>query len=190
MELTSQEKILIDVARTLEKLHLPYFVTGGFAVSLWGRPRATFDVDIVIQLMNSDINPLAKALKEVSKLGYIDEDMMKDAVKWHREFNFIDPESGMKVDFMVSPNDEFSRSRFKRKSAKEIGGQQVYFTSPEDLILSKLLWQKESGSELQLRDVESIIKISGRKLDRSYLEEWARKLGVWDVLDGILEDAA
>lgn len=176
------EKLLVKIAEILERLKIKYFVTGGFAVSVWGRPRATFDIDIVIQVMESQISPLTKALRLVSKLNYIDEEMAHKAVKSKREFNFIDSASGLKIDFIVGPDDEFSRLKFKRSHSKTIDGQKVYFISPEDLILSKLLWHKESLSTRQLEDVESVMRISGENLDWSYLEQWAGRLEVLEVL--------
>lgn len=178
----SPEELLVKIAEILEKLKIRYFVTGGFAVSVWGRPRATFDIDIVIQVLESQINSLTKALRLVSKLNYVDEEMAKKAIQSKREFNFIDSASGLKIDFIVGSDDEFSLLKFERSQPKTVDGQQVYFISPEDLILSKLLWHKESLSTRQLEDVESIMKISGEKLDWGYLEKWASHLGVLEAL--------
>ncbi len=102
MEISSQEKLLIKIAKILSDLEIKYFVTGGFAVSVWGRPRATFDIDIIVKLIEPHAVPLAKALKEISKAGYADENMIKDAIRHNGEFNFIDPNSGLKIDFWVT----------------------------------------------------------------------------------------
>ena len=107
---------------------------------------------------------------------------MERALAKRGEFNFIDGETGIKVDFWVFKNDPFDRSRFKRKVAKKIAGQRIYFTSPEDLILIKLRWHRESQSSRQLEDVESILKISGKELNMKYLTEWAKKMGVSRIL--------
>src|SRR3989338_4119432 len=66
--------------------------------------------------------------------------MARQAIKSKREFNFIDASTGLKIDFIVGPDDEFTRLKFQRRKSKTISGQKVYFISPEDLILSKLLW--------------------------------------------------
>ncbi|OGY65559.1 MAG: hypothetical protein A3A16_01710 [Candidatus Harrisonbacteria bacterium RIFCSPLOWO2_01_FULL_44_18] len=187
MKIESPEELLVNIAAVLEKLKIRYFVTGGFAVSVWGRPRATFDIDIVIQLIERQVNDLIKALRALSKASYIDEDMARQAIKSKREFNFIDASTGLKIDFIVGPDDEFTRLKFQRRKSKTISGQKVYFISPEDLILSKLLWYQESLSSRQLEDVESIIKISGENLDWHYLEQWARQLEVWGTLRGLRE---
>ena len=182
MELTDHEKLLIKIAKTLEDLNIKYFVTGGFAVSIWGRPRATFDIDIVVKIIEPQAVPLAKALRAISKAGYADENMIKDAIRYNREFNFIDPTTGLKVDFWVTKEKDNYPPEFKNRKLEKIGNQKVYFISPEDLILSKLHWYEQSESTRHLEDVESILRISAKKLNWNYLNQWAKKLGLWKVL--------
>lgn len=173
METINPEKLLLKIIPIFDALKLQYFITGGFAVSVWGRPRATFDIDIVIKLIEPQIAPLAEALRKISKAGYIDEETAKRAVKSRKEFNFIDPESGLKVDFWVMKNDETAVGEFNRRAAKKISNRTIYFISPEDLILSKLRWGKESESTRHLEDIESVLKIS--KVDIKYIRKQARK---------------
>lgn len=183
MSIEHPEKLLVEVAAALERLRIAYFVTGGFAVSVWGRPRATFDIDVVIQLMGRDLPHLAHALRSLSESGYLDEETAKRAAERGKgSFNFIHPESGIKIDFFVERNDAFASSQFKRRIAKVIDGQKIYFVSPEDLILAKLKWHQESGSSRQLEDIESVFKISGNRLDLAYVEKWAKELGGWDII--------
>ena len=179
------QKLLVKIAKILNKLRIPYVITGGYAVSIWGRPRSTFDIDAVIELTESRIDVLAKALRDISEMSYIDESMMKNAVARRGEFNFIHADSGIKVDFWVLKDDSFDIFRIKRRVPKRILGEKVYFISPEDLILSKLEWYQKSQSTRHLEDIESIFKISGKKLDMKYLKKWARKLGVLKILNKI-----
>lgn len=170
-------KVVVKIADILHEVGIPYFITGGFAVSVWGRPRATFDIDIVVELVEPKVDALARALRKVYKAGYIDETSAKDAIRHQSEFNFIDPLTGLKIDFWVTKGDELSLLKFKRRIARKIGGKTVYFISPEDLILSKLVWYKMGESTRQLEDIESIVKISGKKLDMKYIRTWAGHLG-------------
>lgn len=180
MEQLDPRTLLINIARIFDKLKLPYLITGGMAVLVWGRPRFTADIDIVVEIKPSDVKGLVKALKSLGQSGYIDENVAGEIVRRGGEFNFIDGITGIKVDFWVSSNGAFDLSRFKRRSMKEILGRKIYFTSPEDLILSKLRWFKETGSNRHLEDVESVLKISGDGLNIRYLKIWAEKLGVED----------
>lgn len=77
---------------------------------------------------------------------------MVAAIQRKNAFVFIQPATGLKVDFWLSGEDDFDRSRFKRKITKTVLGETVYFTSPEDLILIKLIWYKESGLARHLED--------------------------------------
>src|SRR3989338_1057449 len=153
MEEINPSKLLTQVTEVLDKLEIPYFITGGFAVSVWGRPRATFDIDVVIELVEPKVSALASALRKIYKAGYIDEISAIDAIRHQSEFNFIDPLTGLKVDFWVTKQDKLSLLKLKRKILKKIGGKTVYFISPEDLILSKLIWYQMGESTRQLEDI-------------------------------------
>lgn len=186
MEQIDPRKLLVQIAQILERLNIPYLITGGVAVLVWGRPRFTADIDIVVELKTSDAPKLERALMELSKAGYIDKESIEKAILQEGEFNFIDGETGVKVDFWILKRTAFDISRLKRRVFKEILGQKIYFTSPEDLILIKLLWHKKSESSRQLEDVESILKISGSELDMQYLKMWAFRLGVAETLETLL----
>ena len=185
---TDPRKLLAQIAKVLEKTGIPYLVTGGMAVVAWGRPRYTADIDTVIELHDENIEILAKALMGLGKAGYISTDAMKEALRFRSEFNFVDGNTGMKVDFWISKNDEFARSQFKRRIAQDVYGTEVYFSSPEDLILSKLLWYKLSSSNRHLEDIESIFAVSEDKLDHKYLATWSQKLGAFDLLSPFLKE--
>lgn len=172
--------LLIKVVKILSRLNIPYLVTGGIAVLVWGRPRFTADIDLVVEIKEQDLSKLQIALKELSHKGYIDLDAMKDAFEHQGEFNFIDGDTGVKVDFWIMTNSVLDQSRFERKRPKKILGADVYFSSPEDLILIKLKWHKESESSRQFEDVQSILKIT-ENLDRDYIEKMANQLGLIDV---------
>ncbi len=180
--------MLVKTASILQSLGLRYLVSGGFAVSVWGRPRATFDIDIVIIIAETEVSLLTKALKKISQAGYLDEENARESARKGRgSFNFIDSNTGLKVDFFIGGRDPFTISKFKRRKFKTIGGQKIPFIAPEDLILSKLQWYKENLSTLQLDDIKSILKISGSKLDHHYLKEWAARLKVEDILDNLYD---
>jgi len=176
------QALLIKIAGILGKLKIDYAVSGGIAVSVWGRPRATFDIDILIKLREPDMRALIEEIKKFDKAGYIDENIATQTFEGQGEFNFIHSETQLKVDFWIIGNDPSSLNELKRKVVKKIDGQNVNFVSAEDLILSKLRWYKESGSTRHIEDATSILKISGDKLDMNYLEEWAAKQGTSEII--------
>lgn len=178
--------LLMEVVGILGDLKIPYLITGGMAVLVWGRPRFTADIDIVVELKMSDIDKLITALRSLSKAGYIDKNMMIEALNNYGEFNFIDGNTGIKIDFWILKENSFDLSRLKRRVKKKVFNNEVYFSSPEDLILSKLEWFLESESSRHTEDIESIFKISGENLDLEYLKKWARKMKTWEILQKYL----
>lgn len=186
MEQIDPRHLLVRIAQILENLNIPYFVTGGMAVLVWGRPRFTADIDILVELENKNVGRLERALLALGEAGYVDKDTMEEALSREGEFNFIDGVTGVKVDFWILKKNSFDVLRMKRRVVQNIMNQKVYFISPEDLILNKLTWYGESGSSRHLEDVESVFKISGRKLDKKYLKLWGKKLGVAEVLSNLL----
>ena len=178
------QEFLAKLGKILTDLNVPYAITGGYAVSVWGRPRATFDIDVVIELFHPQTPALKNALQSLSKLNYLDEGAMAEAVERAGEFNFIDSESGIKIDFWVAGKDETTKLELARRIPETVAGQMVYFISPEDLILSKLRWHKEGGSTRHLEDIESILKIQ-KSLDLDYLKKQAAKQSTLKILESL-----
>ena len=131
-----------------------------------------------LPLTSTDIDRLIEALRSLHKESYIEKIAVLEALKNYGEFNFLDGETGIKVDFWILQKSPFDVSRLQRRVAKKILNSNVYFISPEDLIISKLLWYKKSRSSRHLEDIESIFTISGSLLDMSYVKKWAKNLGI------------
>lgn len=180
MEITS---LLLKITEILKRLKISYAITGGMAVSVWGRPRYTHDIDIIIELLPKNLDALARELLKIDKSVYVSPEAMRDALEQKGEFNFIHPHSGLKVDFWVIKN-TFNKKEIKRAVTKKIEGQKINFITPEDLVLSKLLWYQLSKSTRQLEDIESVFKIS--KVDLNYIKSWAKKQGTLEILNELL----
>jgi hypothetical protein len=183
-----QDDLLRFLVGALERLGLPYLVTGSMATIFWGEPRFTNDIDVVVQLPAEGV---AAFLREFPAPDfYVDEESVRGAVARRRQFNVIHPASGLKVDVMVPVMDELDRSRFQRARRVEPGpGLTASFASPEDVILKKLQYFDAGGSERHLRDIAGMLRVSGNDIDREYVTRWADRLGLdglWkQVLDGL-----
>ncbi|MFW6195509.1 MAG: nucleotidyl transferase AbiEii/AbiGii toxin family protein [Chloroflexota bacterium] len=178
--------LLRRIAGVFERLGLPYLVTGSTATIFYGEPRFTADIDVVVQLPPDRIQELVKAL-EGGDL-YFDEESIRRAVTRKSQFNIIHPASGLKVDVIVPELGPFDRSRFARgRRVRPDAAFEVTFASPEDVILKKLAYYREGGSEKHLRDVTGVLKISGEELDREYLERWVRELDLAEVWSIVLD---
>lgn len=189
MKEITPEILLIKISEILEELEIPYAVTGGFAVVIWGKPRYTADIDIIIEFVKKKIKFLSKKLLAIDKDVYADEDMMQEALEHHGEFNFIHPDTGLKVDFFVQDNNPYNKLKIERAILRKIDGRNIPFVSPEDLILSKLIWSEESVSQKQIEDIKSVIRNPKIKLDLKYLRNWAEKQGTMKVLKKLIKEA-
>jgi hypothetical protein len=92
-------------------------------------------------------------------------------------FNLIHNEHIIKVDFVVRKDSRYRLREFARRRKVNVEGQDLYVAAPEDLILSKLAWAKDSRSEVQLTDVKNLLN-SVKRLDRRYIVRWAKELSV------------
>ncbi len=175
-----QHELLRHAARCFEKLGIRYFVTGAVAAIAYGEPRLTNDIDIVADLGGDDIPRLKGCYPEGE--FYFDEDSAKQAVSSRSQFNIIHPDSGLKIDVMISRGDEFDRSRFLRvRRLRPLEDTEVAFASPEDVILKKMAFYRDGGSEKHLRDIAGILKISSDGIDLTYIENWVTKLGLEEI---------
>jgi hypothetical protein len=178
-------ELLKTTAAILERLKIPYFVTGSMASMAFGESRLTNDIDIVVELREPQIKSLANAFHTPEY--YADEEMIREAVQRRDQFNIIHPSSGLKVDVIVCPDTPFNRSRFSRARRLPLSeAAEANFASPEDIILKKMEFYKQGGSEKHLRDITGILKVSGPEVDKSYIARWAAELGVQEIWAAIL----
>lgn len=120
---SNPKQLLTKVVKLLDRLGIAYVLTGGLAVTIWGVPRYTQDADLIIQLQQEDLPKLKNALEGLSDFGYVDEAMMIDAFQRNSEFNYIDSESGFKVDLWMPKSSPFVRSCFDRRVSVDMDGQ-------------------------------------------------------------------
>ena len=166
--------VLKFVTAQLEGAGIPYMVTGSMAANFYAVPRMTRDIDLVIELSERDVDRVTRLFQQEY---YIDRDMVQRAVRDHTMFNMIHNALVVKVDCVVRKETEYRREEFARRRALSISDQEIFIVSPEDLILSKLDWAKESRSQMQLDDVRNLLG-SVQGLDTVYLNRWADRLGL------------
>ncbi len=174
MAVSEELEVLKEVARRLEKAGIAYMITGSTAANFYAVPRMTRDIDIVVELSGQDVDGLVKIF--VTDF-YIERQAVEEAVKRKGMFNLIHTEHVIKVDFVVRKDSAYRRMEFSRRKTVSVDNQFVFVVAPEDLILSKLEWAKDSRSEVQLADARNLLK-SVKKLNRRYLARWAKELGI------------
>lgn len=170
------------LSKELEGAGIPWMITGSTASAFYGEPRATQDLDIVLDPAPQQFERLLAALHGGF---YVSLDEARQALRERGMFNVIDLESGWKADLIICPDRAFNRLEMARRQRVRVLGLDVFVISPEGSILSKLEWAKLGGSERQLRDAASVIAACRASLDWTYLRQQADSIGVVDLLGKI-----
>ncbi len=147
--------VLRIVVKRLESAGIPYMITGSIAANFYTTPRMTRDIDIVMEVEEKDTEILFSLFFHDF---YVNKDSIKNAIRTKQIFNIIHNEGIVKVDFIIRKDSNYRKIEFKRRRSMVFEGLNIHITSPEDLILSKLFWAKESLSEMQIRDVRNLLK--------------------------------
>lgn len=179
-------ELLRHVVAVFEKLGIPYLVTGSVAAMAYGEPRLTNDIDIVADMAERHIPGLRAAFP--AEEYYLHEDAVRDAIRRPGQFNIIHPASGLKIDVIIRRDTPFDRCRFGR--ARRIHPAETFeadFAAPEDVIVKKMEYYREGGSEKHLRDITGILVTTGADVDRAYIERWAQLLGLDEIWQAILK---
>lgn len=177
-----QNDVLRDCAERFEKIGINYMLTGSMALVHYAMPRTTTDIDIVIELTIKDAE---RFIKEFEKDFYVPQNRVKDSIYRNLMFNILNQKAIIKIDCVILKPDEFSRNAFSRRQrVKYTEDFEVWIISKEDLIISKLNWAKKSRSEMQMRDVASILR---NGYDENYVNQWAKKLEIKGILQECLE---
>ncbi|MBI3630199.1 MAG: hypothetical protein HY217_11610 [Candidatus Rokubacteria bacterium] len=180
--MTEELEVLKIVAGRLESVGIPYMVTGSIAANYYAVPRMTRDIDLVVELSADDADRLCALF---AGDFYVDRDAVRSAVAERRTFNVIHTTLVVKVDFVVRKESEYRREEFRRRRRVTIDGVAIFVVAPEDLIISKLDWARDTRSEVQLADVRNLLA-AGSDLDREYLARWVTGLG----LDALYREVA
>ncbi len=183
-----QPKLLKKVLTLLDENHIDYMITGSLVSSMQGEPRATHDVDILVNISHAAIPVFIDTF--IPPDYYISETAIKEAIQHQSMFNLLDTTEGDKVDFWILTNDPFDKSRFSRKYEEKMLGLSMKISSPEDTILMKLRWADLSGgSEKQFTDALRVYEVQFGNLDIRYIESWAVHLQVQELWKRLKQEA-
>jgi len=176
--------VVFQVIDILEDLGVRYHLGGSFASAIHGVPRQTMDADLVVDLSPRTVSKLVDRLHGDF---YVDLDVARDAVARHGSFNAIHLASGFKIDFFAKGAGEYDEVELERSVATRISidpPRSARVKTAEDTVLRKLQWFRDGGevSERQWRDVLGVLATVGDDLNVDYLQRWAAKLGVSDLL--------
>jgi len=182
------------VLEALKAAHIDYLIGGAIAGWAWGEPRATQDIDIVINLPIESVGKLSKELEKRDML--VPAEIILDTLLEDRAdipINAIHMHSGLKADlYPVRSGDELRLSAFQRRQRVDYGPPigRVYVHSPEDLILYKLLYFSISQQPKHSSAIDAMLWTKKDQIDLGYIEEWTTRLGLsslWKEMLGSVE---
>ncbi len=177
MSVPDEIAVLLEVVARLEGAGIEYMLTGSMARNIYAVPRMTRDIDVVAALVLRDVARMAEAFPEAE--FYRSDDSIRGAILHQSSFNLIHLPTMMKIDVMIRKREEFRLEEFTRRRRVVIGERSVWVVSKEDLILSKLEWARDSGSERQMEDVKLLLATG---FDAEYLQAWAQRLQLTSIL--------
>lgn len=171
-----QAELLKIISFFLEKHKIPYMLTGALTVIYYGRPRASHDLDFVVEISKKDLKHVVNSFKRLSSEYLVQEDSIEDAVTKKTMFNILYLPFYTKLDFWLLTDDPFDKKRFKRRKKVKLLGKIMSISTPEDTIIQKLLWYEEAQIEKHIVDAAFTYKIQEKNLDKNYLNRWINKL--------------
>ena len=165
--------------RPLNQIGVRYLVSGSVAAILYGEPRLTLDVDFVVFLRDQDIRRLPEVFPAPEFYVPPAEVIANEVARPQKgHFNVIHADTGFKADFYTAGREELHGWAFRHARRMQFRGEPVVVAPPEYVIVRKLEYFREGGSDKHLRDIRAILNVSGEHLDRAALHDWVVRRGV------------
>lgn len=149
-----------------------YLVSGSVAAMLYGEPRITHDVDLLLFLPSDRIDDFVRLFPENDYYVPPATVLVTESHRERGQFNIIHSASGLKADVYTVRSDTLHLWAFRNQRSYKLDGSEVHIAPPEYVIIRKLEYFREGGSEKHLRDIRSILQMSADLIDRSTLNDW------------------
>lgn len=180
-----QTDLFLIFMRRFNQAGFRYVIGGSVAAIFYGEPRMTDDVDLVVFLNEADIRRLLEVFPRAEFYVPPEEVIVAEVARPQRgHFNLIHMNTSFKADVYPAGRDELNAWAFRHKRPVEYEGETLVLAPPEYVIVRKLEYFREGGSDKHLRDIRGMLKVSGEQLNRSDLDEWVRRQGVekeWEM---------
>jgi hypothetical protein len=175
--MSEELEVLKIVTQRLNEAEIPYMISGSIAVNYYTIPRMTRDIDIVIELKKETTDKFVALFEDDF---YINREMILSEVSCKGMFNLIYNRYVIKIDFIIKKISEYSDAEFSNRKQVVVDQCPMWMVSAEDLVISKLLWAKDSHSEMQLKDIANLMETVDN-LDSKYIDNWVRELGLEQI---------
>jgi hypothetical protein len=165
--------------RPLNRAGIRYVIGGSVAAIFYGEPRFTRDVDMVVFLNEANIRQLPQLFPPKDFYLPPPEVIAAEAAREQRgQFNIIHMDTSFKADIYPTGRDKFNAWAFRNKRPVVHEGETLVLAPPEYVIVRKLEYFREGGSDKHLRDIRGILNISGQQINQEDLQEWIQHQGV------------
>ena len=175
--MSEELEVLKVVTQRLNEAGIPYMISGSIAANYYTIPRMTRDIDVVIELKENTIDKFIPLFEDGF---YVNREMIANEVSRQGMFNLIHNRYVIKIDFIIKKSSAYQNAEFSNRKQVLIDQCPMWFVSAEDLVISKLLWAKESHSEMQLKDVANLMETVDN-LDSEYIDNWIRELDLEQI---------
>ncbi|MDZ4774597.1 MAG: hypothetical protein SGI72_15830 [Planctomycetota bacterium] len=177
--------VAVLTSELFDSLGIPHVLGGSLVSTYYSEPRFTNDADFAVALRSNQVDAL---VARASEHFFVDRSFVLEAVQAKRMFTMVHRKPIVKVDVYVRERTGFFASQLERARLAPLRKSppgSAWIVSHEDIVLQKLLWFEQGGraSEQQWRDVLGVLRIWHGRLDEAYLNEWADKLDLVELLD-------
>ena len=161
----------------LERLGLPYCVTGSVAASVYGEPRLTADIDVVLLLGRGDAGALKAAFPEADYYVPPEETVAAELARPNGGmFNLIHHGTQFKADIYLAASDPLHAWAFANRRRIDLEGAGAWIAPPEYVVLRKLEYLRAGGSDKHVRDIRFVLAVT--PLERGFLHAEIERLGL------------
>jgi len=175
----AQTELFLIFLRLFNRAGFRYVIGGSVAAIFYGEPRMTDDVDLVVFLNDTDIQRLPEFFPRAEFYLPPKEVIVAEVARPQRgHFNIIHSATSFKADVYPTGSDDLNAWAFRNKRSVPFQGETLVLAPPEYVIVRKLEYFREGGSDKHLRDIRGMLQVSGEQLDRAALDEWIARRGV------------
>ncbi len=176
------DQVAARIIAALDSLRIPNMLVGSYSRNYYAIPRSTKDVDIVVELENMAL--LDQLSERIAPDFTLDDQITFETITGNLRYIIRTRQSPIVIELFKLGDDEFQRHRFANRRSVYIPAlnAKVSLPSPEDVIIQKLRWARPKD----LDDVIDVLAVQAGNLDRSYIEDWCRRLNIFDRYQAVL----
>ncbi len=176
------EEITVSVIDALNTEKIPYMLVGSFSSNYYAIPRATQDVDFVLQLKSGTISSLAERL---GPRFQFDRQMSFETVTATKRYVFRLADNPFLVELFLLSDDAHDQERFARRRRERILGRDVFIPTVEDVIITKLRWSRAGRRVKDTEDVQNVIAVQVDRINWDYVTSWCDRHDTRKLLDQV-----